>query len=263
MVIIFFLFGYFATLSGVFTTTIDLQQQKVTVTGSVGVDTLIGKLIKSGKHAEIWPENATGKGKSSGKGKKKNEQKDPESVEEENHPSEKSESNLNSHKNKKGHETAAIFDNKSKTGDSKIGANATVNPPAADPNGGETGGAAAKTGGGGSGKKKKKKKSAGGGSNGLSSACKPTPAHTESQTLPRQMNLSPTRQQSYPYYPETYYYPPMVYFSTYNRCYPMGRRMSGPSYYAGLDHDIYQMQSAPLVSFEIFSDENAHGCSIM
>lgn len=42
--------------SGVYMTTIDPQQQKVTVTGNLDADTLIKKLVKSGKHAELWPE---------------------------------------------------------------------------------------------------------------------------------------------------------------------------------------------------------------
>ncbi|KAK4256628.1 hypothetical protein QN277_006329 [Acacia crassicarpa] len=261
-------------IDGVFTTTIDQQQQKVTVTGNVGVDILIGKLIKAGKHAEIWPENVTGKGKSSGKAKKKNEQRDPES--EENHSTDKSESKPNSDK-KKGLESVANCDNnnKNKTSDSKNGANTTVIPPVGNQTpadghkGGGSGDADKKSGGGGSGKKKKKKKAASaGGNNGSNSVT--APAHTEFQT-PGRMNLSPTHQQSYTY-PETYY-PSMAYLATYNRSYPMGRMGGGHSSYyvpsslpymqAGLDHEIYQLQSAPLVSFEIFSDENANGCSIM
>ncbi|KAG0475147.1 hypothetical protein HPP92_014833 [Vanilla planifolia] len=42
--------------SGVYKSTIDCQQQKVVVTGNVAVDTLVKKLFKIGKHAELWPE---------------------------------------------------------------------------------------------------------------------------------------------------------------------------------------------------------------
>ncbi|XP_057475725.1 heavy metal-associated isoprenylated plant protein 36-like [Actinidia eriantha] len=45
------------SIDGVYTTTIDLQQHKVTVTGNVEAETLIKKLIKAGKHAEVWPKN--------------------------------------------------------------------------------------------------------------------------------------------------------------------------------------------------------------
>ncbi|KAI4341693.1 hypothetical protein MLD38_026386 [Melastoma candidum] len=44
------------SIDGVFTTTIDPQQHKVVVMGDVDTDTLIKKLIKSGKQAEVWPE---------------------------------------------------------------------------------------------------------------------------------------------------------------------------------------------------------------
>ncbi|KAJ6848397.1 putative glycine-rich cell wall structural protein 1.0 [Iris pallida] len=43
-------------IDGVYKTTIDSQQQKVTVTGNVEAETLIKKLVKTGKHAELWPE---------------------------------------------------------------------------------------------------------------------------------------------------------------------------------------------------------------
>ncbi|KAK1316781.1 hypothetical protein QJS10_CPA05g00452 [Acorus calamus] len=44
------------SIDGVYTTAIDSQLQKVTVTGNVDADTLMKKLNKSGKHAELWPE---------------------------------------------------------------------------------------------------------------------------------------------------------------------------------------------------------------
>jgi hypothetical protein len=55
--------------SGVFTTSIDSQQQRVTVTGNIEAGTLIKKLMKTGKHAEIWPEKVATKEKESGKAK--------------------------------------------------------------------------------------------------------------------------------------------------------------------------------------------------
>ncbi|RWW06388.1 hypothetical protein GW17_00030288 [Ensete ventricosum] len=39
---------------GVFSVSIDVEQQKVTVSGNVDSETLIRKLIKAGKHAELW-----------------------------------------------------------------------------------------------------------------------------------------------------------------------------------------------------------------
>ncbi|XP_059316807.1 heavy metal-associated isoprenylated plant protein 37 [Lycium ferocissimum] len=44
-------------IEGVYQVTIDSEQQKVTVSGSVDSATLIKKLIKAGKHAELWSQN--------------------------------------------------------------------------------------------------------------------------------------------------------------------------------------------------------------
>ncbi|XP_043702510.1 heavy metal-associated isoprenylated plant protein 37-like [Telopea speciosissima] len=41
-------------IEGVFTVNIDAEQQKVTVSGTVDPATLIKKLVRAGKHAEIW-----------------------------------------------------------------------------------------------------------------------------------------------------------------------------------------------------------------
>ncbi|KAK8965981.1 hypothetical protein KSP40_PGU009860 [Platanthera guangdongensis] len=43
-------------MDGVYMTTIDSQQKKVTVIGNVHADDLIKKLLKAGKHAELWQE---------------------------------------------------------------------------------------------------------------------------------------------------------------------------------------------------------------
>ncbi|KAG9444763.1 hypothetical protein H6P81_016103 [Aristolochia fimbriata] len=63
------------SVEGVYTTTIDSQQHKVTVTGNVDADTLIKRLLKSGKVAELLPEKSEKKdkkqSKSGGKGKAK------------------------------------------------------------------------------------------------------------------------------------------------------------------------------------------------
>ncbi|KOM48696.1 hypothetical protein LR48_Vigan07g240000 [Vigna angularis] len=137
---------------GVFTATIDPQLNKVTVTGSVAVETLLRKLVRAGKQAEIWPENdgkISGNGQQQQQKKKKNEVKELQSVE-----------------NHKGTENASAKCNK-------------------------------------------------------------------------------------------------VVFAAYNRLYPSYYVPSSPYTWAGLDQDCHHFQSAPLVSFEIFSDENVNGCSVM
>ncbi|GFZ04599.1 heavy metal transport/detoxification superfamily protein [Actinidia rufa] len=55
-----------------------LSKNKVTVTGNVDGETLIKKLIKTGKHAELLPENFERKEKRSGNSKKKKNQNNPE-----------------------------------------------------------------------------------------------------------------------------------------------------------------------------------------
>ncbi|EEF49875.1 heavy metal-associated isoprenylated plant protein 35 [Ricinus communis] len=62
-------------IDGVYATEIDLRQQKVTVIGNVDGGTLIKKLVKAGKHAELWPEKADSKEKKKGKSKNKNKDK--------------------------------------------------------------------------------------------------------------------------------------------------------------------------------------------
>lgn len=256
--------------SGVFTTTVDPQQNKVTVTGSVAVETLIRKLVKAGKHAEIWPKNvAAGKGKnSSGKEKKqKNEKGEPENTDKHSSTT-NAEPNTNSAKNRGNEKNTEKRNSENNTTD-----NGESEPPQPSNKGGQSEEITRRSGEGGSGKKKKKKGQ--NGNVGGGAACSGAGAHTGSQPessgqVMGQMNLSPTRQQSY-VYPESYYYPPLVYLSTHNRSCPMGT-ISGSSYYvsplpymcAGFDRDpYYQRQSTPLVPFEIFSDENANACSVM
>ncbi|KAH0992923.1 hypothetical protein GBA52_004406 [Prunus armeniaca] len=72
-------------IDGVYTTAIDSQQNRVTVTGNVDVQTLIKKLImKAGKKAELWPGNLTGKDQHSLKAKNKDKQKGPNHSDEQN-----------------------------------------------------------------------------------------------------------------------------------------------------------------------------------
>jgi len=51
---------------GVYSVSIDAEQQKVTISGSVDTPTLIKKLVRAGKHAEVWSQNANQKQKNNG-----------------------------------------------------------------------------------------------------------------------------------------------------------------------------------------------------
>ncbi|KAJ8572870.1 hypothetical protein K7X08_009381 [Anisodus acutangulus] len=66
---------------GVYAIDIDLKQQKATVTGNVEAEALLRKLHKSGKHAELTPQQSDHKEKKSTKSKNKEKQIDPQSKE--------------------------------------------------------------------------------------------------------------------------------------------------------------------------------------
>ncbi|XP_021282499.1 heavy metal-associated isoprenylated plant protein 35 isoform X2 [Herrania umbratica] len=73
-----FLFFVYPTYSfyGVYEAIADLKQQKATVKAKLHVDveTLIKKLVKKGRHAELWPEKTGQKEKKQGKSKNKDKQ---------------------------------------------------------------------------------------------------------------------------------------------------------------------------------------------
>ncbi|XP_050240052.1 heavy metal-associated isoprenylated plant protein 35-like [Quercus robur] len=254
------------SIDGVFTTSFDSQQNKVTVTGNVAVETLIKKLVKTGKHAEIWPENLAGKGKKSGKAKNKDKENDPESG-----------IDCSDQKNENPCEKV---EEKPKENGSESGGKAPEKCPAGEVDqkasesevGGGGGGTAAAKGGG---KKKKRKGQKGNNeSSGLGAQFLDTPASTGSQNHDWGMNiavgpvnLGPTRQPLSLYAPQGY--PHLVYAASYNRVHPSPS--FGPSYYvpsspytyAGTHREMNPVHATPFDSFEIFSDENANGCSIM
>ncbi|PSS26521.1 Heavy metal-associated isoprenylated plant protein [Actinidia chinensis var. chinensis] len=322
------------SVEGVYNTDIDTRQQKVIVNGDVDAQTLIKKLTKSGKHAELWPEPADNKKKSS-KSKKKDKQIDPETStneDTEKKPQEKSESSeQNPPKPTEGGgatggtaaksgEDVKFCDGAAKTGG---GGGVKISDGAAKSSGGggvkfcdgvakdggleKSGGGgeavgsagnqtsaaekmdvasdhgADKNGGGGSnsgsdGKKKKKKGQKNpteGEPSPVGAAASKSPNHYMG---PPSVNLSPPRQHGHQYPPHYYVPPPPVYAASDNTSYPASRYTT--SYYASpapgsytytysgpetepppLDSDFYPRQ--PLDSFELFSDENPNGCSIM
>ncbi|KAK3023466.1 hypothetical protein RJ639_044846 [Escallonia herrerae] len=71
-------------IDGVYTADIDTRQQKVAVTGNIDAGTLLRKLNKSGKHAELWPESPADRkaDKNSGKPHNKEKPKDQGKAEE-------------------------------------------------------------------------------------------------------------------------------------------------------------------------------------
>ncbi|KAI3783158.1 hypothetical protein L2E82_13222 [Cichorium intybus] len=84
-------FKVLQSIDGVYKTEIDSVQHKAIVTGSVDGDTLVQKLLKAGKHAEVLPESFeataaanSASGASKKKKKKQNKQKDDETKDAEN-----------------------------------------------------------------------------------------------------------------------------------------------------------------------------------
>ncbi|KAF5937267.1 hypothetical protein HYC85_024773 [Camellia sinensis] len=184
-------------IDGVYTTDIDCQQHKVTVTGNVDAETLIKKLAKTGKHAELWPEIRKNPEKS--KNKKKN---DPESSEKV--------SDDDQHKN-----LEEEIENPNK--------NSGDESPEEDEKGGENKEAAQATGGGNGGKKKKKKDKKGNnndsenGGDALGGTESPSPTNGVGPPI-GSVNLGPPFHPVYPYPPP--YYPPPAYGLSYNTAYP-------------------------------------------
>ncbi|CAL5423581.1 unnamed protein product [Camellia sinensis] len=251
-------------IDGVYTTVIDSQQQKVTVTGNVAAETLIKKLLKNGKPVELWPEN---KPKKSGKSKNKKQQNGPDG-------------------------SGKVSDE----GEQKNLEEKTENPdeiggeqsPEDDEEGGDIEAAAADQnigiGGGGNGgkKKKKKKKGKNGNTNGENGGGAVTAAGfstaTEDVVDPPigSLNLGPLSQLiNHPYNP-----PLPAYGLSYNTSYPS----TGSSYYVpppppppplphAYTHSRVQYYPPPPPAVPIhafcndnddgFIDEDEGGCSIM
>ncbi|XP_038683927.1 heavy metal-associated isoprenylated plant protein 36-like [Tripterygium wilfordii] len=243
-------------IDGVYTTIIDSQRHKVTVTANVDADILIKKLLKSGKHAELWPESKSGE-KKSGKSKNNNEnKKDPKDVQGEGDVDVAKPENAE----KKDSDQAPLEPDKGR--DDKV----------------ETGGISA----GGSGGKKKKKKGQKGNSNNSGGGVgnpgdapppppSPTPAGTGASVAtldpapPKpSLNHGPPPHHIYSY-PPVYHGPEPYEVLSYSNVYPS----SIASYYAPPMHaypNSYgpsQRYLPPADPIHDFNEEDARGCSIM
>ncbi|KAG2693474.1 hypothetical protein I3843_08G094600 [Carya illinoinensis] len=200
------------SIEGVYTITVDIQQHKVTVTGNVDADTLIKKLLRSGKHAELLPEKIKEK-----PGKQKNNEKQIKDIGQTNIAE-----NSNDTKDMSATEGGGEID---------------------DEDEGENEEAVGNEGGGGKKKKKKKKKKGasgnfsaneGGDQNSgdtqAGSAVTPADPHDDHRPAPSMaaMNLSPPRPQMYPFPPVMNHPGPPVYGISYNTTYP---RDITPSYH--------------------------------
>ncbi|XP_048321645.2 heavy metal-associated isoprenylated plant protein 35 [Ziziphus jujuba] len=283
-------------IEGVYTTTIDSQQQRVTVTGNVEVQTLIKKLTKTGKHAEIWPEKLTGKEKKSGKVKNKDREKEknPESSRLENQLGHQNNNNnkypcskveeakvssvLNTANENDKANISRKVERESSKGEMRMKSTEESPPEGNSRATAEQKGSECEGGGDGAGKsasKKKKRKGQKGNKTsriGSGSTNSGTPVNTGSESPTECANqgfnlqdLNHTRQSPYAYPPDYY---PLVYFASYSTAHPS--KVPGPYYYPSGPYtypnshpEMHGIQSTSSGSFEIFSDENVNGCFIM
>ncbi|WOL15741.1 hypothetical protein Cni_G24522 [Canna indica] len=242
-------------IEGVYKVSFDSQQHKVVVTGNVAPETLIKKLNKTGKHAELWPEppkpldNAAGGGGGGGKKKKgKNKNKNRNDGGRANEPPENAESN----------QTASGDHDGSDKPDGEANGKEAA-PPAEKQGGPDKPAANAGGGGGGGGGGKKKGKKGHNNSNNGSSNPGAAEAEVASQEAAKKAaggpaNAPPTAM-SFPVQVPTY----VVSYSSVQPSMSHG----GAYHPMPLQHSSYVYSTASPGSYYIFSEENANACSVM
>ncbi|KAI3912408.1 hypothetical protein MKX01_021098 [Papaver californicum] len=283
------------SIDGVYQTAIDSQQDKVTVTGDVNSEKLIRTLIKTGKHAELWPQQidssteeekqSKGKNKNNNNNKKSDEkQKDPK-------PTDDNQEGKSSDDNQQKKSTATADKDNKVSGQEKQNS-VKLNEGAISGNGG----------GGGKGGKKRRKKGKNANNNrnstttGGVATSVDTSGNTESQSLPVSgpgtsvgpVNLSPPpAQQSYPYshshshraytsYGHQPLYSPPAYVMSYSTSHPTVNYSA--SYYTPPEAYTYSkyvhsrttvglFEASPPLDFNDTihdeDDQNENGCWIM
>lgn len=258
-------------LVGVYTTTIDSEQQKVTVTGNVGLETLTKRLAKAGKHAEIWPEKPTGKEKRFIKmleTEKGNGQENGRSPSSNKASVKKVEFTVTPVKSNREEQIQKTKNN----GNSPKKPPAGETPPPANSNGNSTGheGRSPDKSGVGQSGDKKKNKGQQGNNNSDKAGSNPQNGHGTLTVDPevglRNGNL--LAQQIYTG-PNGYYFPPPIMGLNYNAPH-LGK---GPEFlyhvppipfsYMNDQTGNYENQAKPQTYLDYFSEENAHGCFIM
>ncbi|KAF7805095.1 heavy metal-associated isoprenylated plant protein 35 [Senna tora] len=279
------------SIDGVYNINMDLRKQKVVVTGNVDSETLIKKLTKTGKHAELWPEKADWKKKKQSKSDNQEKQSDPESSEDSNQTNENekvvvqdtSRSNEGCATGKGGVEFQEPKPELKQTVTISAG-----NQPAVTEKKVSIGVQGCneneKSGGGGSTSKKKKKKGHKGNNNagagnvgggGEHSGDSPGNQAQAQDPIASSGNQSPPRHHMYHQY---YANAPAVYTVNYHTAYPSSSSYS-TAYYTSpgsysyahvvdteMEAPLYDSEyytSQPSDSFQLFSDENPNGCAVM
>ncbi|KAL3827845.1 hypothetical protein ACJIZ3_016647 [Penstemon smallii] len=263
------------SIEGVYKIEIDSKQHKVMVAGNVDSETLIKKLVKSGKHAENWTENK------SGKSKKKKTQKDDESATDDADETEKEESENPSKENCGNGKETQKGEVDETSGDDHTEEKGGGPPGVAVQNGGGGGGGGGGAGSGGKKKKKKKKKNKagpanGGGENGGVGAPTNTGSPVPNANVGPpvdQVNLSPPSQPMFSY--PQYHYAAPAYGMSYNTAPPNAPSAtsyyslplhsytySSPHYYPPPPPSDHYYPSSPTYD-NVYPDDDESGCSIM
>ncbi|KAI3449507.1 hypothetical protein Pfo_006172 [Paulownia fortunei] len=255
------------SIEGVYKIEIDSKQHKVIVAGNVDAETLTKKLVKSGKHAELWTENSESNKKQKQKGSKDDgsandvDEKKTEQVENPITDNGNGKENQKGQPEKEGGDTSGNDNTEEKGG-----------APAVSAQSGGGGGAN-----GGKKKKKKKKKgnagstnAGGGGAPAAASTGSPPPTGVTGPPAD-QMNRNPPRQHNISY-PQCYY-PAPEYGMSYDTAPPTASMTT--SYYALPMHDYTHSRphyypppppSDPIFDINHYDDYHADdqsGCSIM
>lgn len=251
-------------LVGVYTTTIDSEQQKVTVTGNVSLETLTKRLARAGKHAEIWPEKPAGKEKQFTKllaTDKGNGQENGRSPSTNKASAKKVEFKVSPVKNNREEQIEK----------SKNNGSSPKKPPAAKSEGNTTGheGCSPDKSVGQSGEKNKKKGQPGNNNSDKSGSNSQNGHGT--LNVDQDVGLSNGNLLAQQIYtgPKGYYFPQPILGLNYNAPH-LGR---GPEFlyhvppipfsYSNDQTGNYEDQAKPQTYLDYFSEENAHGCFIM
>ncbi|KAL2535309.1 Heavy metal transport/detoxification superfamily protein [Forsythia ovata] len=245
------------SIEGVYRIEIDSKEHKVTVIGNVDGETLVKKLVKTGKNAELWPENSEKKSK---KSKKNKNHKDPKDKDDENSTDDDDD------KKKIAEQTGnPIKDDNNEASEEEEGEQEVAAQPSA----------------GGGGKKKKKKKKKKGKTGNTGEGTNGGSALASGESLPPtkimgppiyKANNSPPRQGILPY-PHSYYAVPEYGLSYSTAPPPSSGSTSGYAYampmysymYSRRPYDYYRPPppSDPIDDHDDYYDDDASGCSIM
>lgn len=266
-------------IDGVYETTVDSQQHKVTVTCSVDAETLIKKLTKSGKHVEVWPHQkkpADQKKDKKPAGKPNNNNNEKQKVDAEEASSSCDIVDEPKNKSAQKPDSAAAARNGGAGGCKGHASAGDDQPPAGgDKKGGEseepgTTGGGNINGNGNGGKKKKKKGQKGNPAGPNDDAAAPPAGDTDQLAvfnLPDQAppmastNINSPTQPMYPLYAPMFYGPPLFGVSYNTTNYPS----STSEYYAPTTMHQFPLSNIPIEKYyeDGDYDDDESGCSIM